>query len=242
MIDINGDLTRVNTNPPTFRPRFTFSVVAMFASAAFLSLPHETSSHAQEPSTRRWFERSIVGMEVGPTGAQFGYSDPADTRYCRVWNGREIVKKCVEANAEYLVLWLRDGDYAYYNSKLLPKAPGLGDRDPLREAMDEAKKHDLPIISYCVVQQGGIYLKEHPEWQMRGFDGGTFGRFCYNSGLSGSDEEHRRRATGVRHRWLSHRHARSGLWQALRMLVRLVPQVVPSSLRPRHARRSNMGP
>ena len=77
-----------------------------------------------------WFERSLVGMEVGPTGAQFGYSDPNDKRYCAKWDGAKIVEHCIKANAEYLVLWLRDGDYAYYNSKLLPKAPGLGQRDP----------------------------------------------------------------------------------------------------------------
>jgi hypothetical protein len=137
---------------------------------------------AQEAEVQPWFRRSIVGMEVGPTGAQFGYSDPTDIRYCSNWNERDIVRACVQANAEYLVLWLRDGDFAYYNSRLLPKAPGLGERDPLLEAMDEAKKSKLPIISYCVVQQGGIFLSEHPEWQMRGVDGNTIGRFCFNSG------------------------------------------------------------
>ncbi|MHC1769294.1 MAG: hypothetical protein AB9869_34275 [Verrucomicrobiia bacterium] len=81
-----------------------------------------------------------------------------------------------------LVLWVRDGDYAYYNSKLLPKAPGLGARDPLREALEEARPHKLPIIAYCVVQQGGHFLKAHPEWEMRGADGKPIGRFCYNSG------------------------------------------------------------
>ena len=95
-----------------------------------LAISH-TRLEAQDAPTRPWFERSIVGMEVGPTGAQWGHSDPTDKQYCRKWDGREIVKKCVEANSEYLVLWLRDGDYAYYNSKLLPKAPGLGSRDPL---------------------------------------------------------------------------------------------------------------
>ena len=65
---------------------------------------------AQDGPQKPWFERLSVGMEVGPTGAQFGDSDPTDVRYCSVWNGREIIKKCVEANAEYLVLWLRDGD------------------------------------------------------------------------------------------------------------------------------------
>jgi hypothetical protein len=80
------------------------------------------------------------------------------------------------------VLWLRDGDFAYYNSKLLIKAPGLGDRDPLREALDETQKHDVPIISYCVVQQGGIYLRKNPQWQMRDSEGKPIGRFCFNSG------------------------------------------------------------
>ncbi len=100
---------------------------------------------AQDQARPAWFERSIVGMEVGTTGAQFGYSDPEDTRYCELWDGREIVRRCVESNAEYLVLWLRDGDYAYYDSRILPKAPGLGERDPLREALDEAKKHRLVL-------------------------------------------------------------------------------------------------
>ena len=121
-------------------------------------------------------------MEVGPTGAQFGYSDPNDARYCARFDGREIVRRAVAAHCEYLVLWARDGDYAYYDSKLLPKAPGLGARDPLREAADEARQHRLPLIAYCVVQQGGHYLKAHPGWEMRATDGKPIGRFCYNSG------------------------------------------------------------
>ncbi len=129
-----------------------------------------------------WFQRSLVGMEVGPTGAQFGNSDSNDTRYCAQFNGREIVRRAVAAHSEYLVLWVRDGDYAYYDSKLLPKAPGLGVRDPLREAMDEARPRKVPILAYCVVQQGGHFLKAHPEWEMRGADGKPIGRFCLNSG------------------------------------------------------------
>lgn len=150
--------------------------------SASLVAQRPPASHADEASPAPWYETAIVGMEVGPTGAQFGYSDPTDPQYCRHWDGREIVQRCVDAQAEYLVLWLRDGDFAYYDSQLLTKAPGLGDRDPLREALQEAKRHDLPIISYCVVQQGGNYLQAHPEWQMRGADGAALGRFCFNSG------------------------------------------------------------
>lgn len=129
-----------------------------------------------------WFRRSLVGVEVGPTGAQFGYSDPNDVRYGARFDGREIVRRCVAAHCDYLVIWARDGDYAYYDSKLLPKAPGLGSRDPLRETVEEAARHRLPVIAYCVVQQGGHYLREHPEFEMRDPAGNRIGRFCYNSG------------------------------------------------------------
>lgn len=98
-----------------------------------------------------WYEGSLVGMEVGPTGAQFGHSDPNDTRYCAKFDGRETVRHCVAAHCDYLVIWARDGDYAYYDSKLLPKAPGLGARDPLRETVEEARRYKLPLIAYCVV-------------------------------------------------------------------------------------------
>ena len=110
-----------------------------------------------------WFERCVVGMEVGPTGAQFGHSDPHDKRYAAKFDGRKIVRRCLDAHSDYLVIWARDGDYAYYDSKLLPKAPGLEKRDPLRDAVDEAYRQKLPLIAYCVVQQGGHFLHDHPE-------------------------------------------------------------------------------
>ena len=132
--------------------------------------------------TKAWYERSLVGMEVGPTGAQFGHSDPNDKRYCAKYDGVEIVRHCIAANCEYLVIWARDGDYAYYNSNLLPNAPGLGNRDPLRETVEEARKHKLPVIAYCVVQQAGHFLSSHPEFEMRDANGNRIGRFCYNSG------------------------------------------------------------
>jgi len=129
-----------------------------------------------------WQLHSTVGMEVGPTGAQFSYSDTNDTRYCGRLSGADIVRHCVQAGVEYVVIWARDGDYAYYESKLLPKAPGLGKRDPLRESVEEGRKHKVPVIAYCVVQQAGHYLAAHPEWEMRDPQGNRIGRFCYNSG------------------------------------------------------------
>jgi len=137
---------------------------------------------AEETVSPPWFRRSLVGMEVGPTGAQFGHSDPNDARYCVRFDGRRIVRRCVAADCDYVVIWARDGDYAYYDSRLLPKAPGLGSRDPLRETVEEAAKHKLPVIAYCVVQQDGHFLQAHPEFAMRDPAGNRIGRFCYNSG------------------------------------------------------------
>ena len=80
------------------QPRWNVIVLAL--AFAVLAVAQGSISPAQDTTERPWFERSLVGMEVGPTGAQFGYSDPEDTRYCKDWDGREIVQKCVEANAD----------------------------------------------------------------------------------------------------------------------------------------------
>lgn len=152
---------------------------------AYMLTGASTATHAGvqvEGATQPWFRQAIVGMEVGPTGAQFGHSDPNDARYCSQFDGRDIVRRCVSAHCDYLVIWARDGDYAYYDSKLLPKAPGLGSRDLLRETVAEAARHKLPVVVYCVVQQDGHYLREHPEFEMRDPAGNRIGRFCYNSG------------------------------------------------------------
>lgn len=145
-------------------------------------LMRNAPSGATEADTRPWFARSIVGMEVGPTGAQFGYSEKTDTHYAARFHGGEIVKACVDAGAEYLVIWARDGDWAYYDSHVARKCPGLGTRDVLREAVDEGARHRLPIIAYCVVQQGGHYLDDHPQLAMVSPGGERIGRFCFNSG------------------------------------------------------------
>ncbi len=160
--------------------RFLLPAMALLVSAASAGEP---SVAANGPGKHNaWYQHALVGLEVGPTGAQFGHSDPQDTGYCARFDGAEIVRESARAGSEYLVMWARDGDYAYYDSKLLPKAPGLGERDALRRRWTKRTSIGLPIIAYCVVQQGGHFLKSHPEWEMRGVDGKPIGRFCYNSG------------------------------------------------------------
>jgi len=120
-------------------------------------------------------------MEVGPTGAQLG-SDPTDTGYAARFSGREIVEKQLEVGSEYLVLWAKDSEYAYYDSKVAPKCPGLGRRDPLREAVETARGR-LPLIAYCVIQGNGYPLRRHPEYRMLDAEGKPIGRICLNSGF-----------------------------------------------------------
>lgn len=154
---------------------------ALFLPANLLACGLLASAESTAPHSA-WYNRALVGMEVGPTGAQFGHSDLQDARYCARFDGREIVRRCTAARCDYLVLWARDGDFAYYSSKLLPIAPGLGERDPLREAVEEARARHCPVIAYCVVQQGGHFLAQHPEFEMRDPEGRRLGRFCLNSG------------------------------------------------------------
>jgi hypothetical protein len=133
---------------------------------------------AEEP----WFRRSLVGLEVGPTGSQFGGSTN-DTVFAKRFNGRDIARATEASRGEYLVIWTREGDWAFYDSKLLPKPPGLGQRDVLREAVDEGRKLGLPIIAYCQVQYPSQTLREHPEWRAVDQDGKPIaGRVCYRSG------------------------------------------------------------
>lgn len=144
--------------------------------ATLVLLLFSTHAHGETP----WYERCLVGMEVGPTGAQWG-SDPRDIGYAASFSGADIVAKQMEVGSEYLVLWGRDHEWAYYDSTLMPKCPGLGDRDPLREAVEAAKPHHLPVIVYTVVQASGYALREHPEFAMVGLDGNAIpNRVCLN--------------------------------------------------------------
>jgi hypothetical protein len=128
-----------------------------------------------------WYERALVGMEVGPTGAQFAGGRHAPD-YAARFDGREIVRRCVDAHAEYLVLWVRDGEFTFHDSKWLPNPPGQHDRDVLREAVDEGRRLNLPIIAYCQLQYPAHELRQHPEWKARQADGKPIDHLvCFNS-------------------------------------------------------------
>jgi hypothetical protein len=142
---------------------------------------HASTADKINTDTPPWFQRLLVGMEVGPTGAQSGSVDQ-DLLFAKHFNGREIVQACVRAHAQYVVIWGRDSEWTYYNSKIEPKAPGLGDRDVLQETVDEARKHRMPVIVYCVLQYPNQTLREHPDWKARDHNGNPINHLvCFNS-------------------------------------------------------------
>ena len=125
-----------------------------------------------------WFRRMLVGIEYGPTGANDG-----DSIYMSGATGKEIVENLVTAKAEYCVVFSKDQNFAYYNSTAARKAPNLGDRDLLRECIDEAAKHDIAIIAYCQAQYDVSTWNKHPEWRMKDSQGADIpDRLCFNSG------------------------------------------------------------
>lgn len=131
-----------------------------------------------------WYRRLMVGMEVGPTGA----NDKDQIFYSRV-TGEEIVENLVRAQVEYAVIFMKDQDFAYYNSKIVRQCPNLHGRDLLREVLDEAKKHDLPIIAYFQIQYDSGAWRAHPDWRMKDVTGRDIpDRLCYNSGYLDYDK------------------------------------------------------
>jgi hypothetical protein len=125
-----------------------------------------------------WYRRALVGIEIGPTGA-----NTQDPRFMARATGKEIVQNLVRAHAEYGVVFMKDMEFAYYDSAVARKCPGLGERDLLRECLDEAKPHGLPIVAYCQIQYDDSSWRQHPEWRMKDSSGKDIpGRLCYNSG------------------------------------------------------------
>src|ERR1700722_13551723 len=124
-----------------------------------------------------WFKRLLVGIEIGPTGA-----NDHDSLYMSAATGKRWVEALLRARAEYGVVFMKDQNFAYYNSTLARKCPNLGDRDLLRECVDAAAPHNVPVIAYCQIQYDTSAWKAHPDWRMKNQAGDDIpDRLCYNS-------------------------------------------------------------
>lgn len=75
--------------------------------------------HGNAAAEAPWFQRRLVGPEVRPTGSQFGGATN-DPGFATRFDEREIARATKACGADYLVIWTREGDWAFYNSKLQP--------------------------------------------------------------------------------------------------------------------------
>jgi hypothetical protein len=125
-----------------------------------------------------WYRRLRVGIEIGPNHV----NDQDQIFYSRA-TGKEFIESLVKAKAEYGVIYGKDEEFAYYNSKVARKCPNLKERDLLRESLDEAKKHGITIVAYCLVQHDPSSWRAHPDWRMKNPEGkDIYDCLCYNSG------------------------------------------------------------
>lgn len=137
---------------------------------------HEQSKDANKECLP-WYRRMLVGIEIGPTGA----NDKDDVYIARA-TGKEIIENLAKARAEYAIIFMKDQNFAYYNSKIARKCPNLGQRDLLRECLDEANMHNILIIAYCQIQWDTSTWLTHPEWRMKDNEGKDVPNYlCYNS-------------------------------------------------------------
>ena len=123
-----------------------------------------------------WFLKDTVGIEFGPTGSTVNDKD-----FMVKMTGADIVDKALTANAEYLILFCKDCENAYYHSKYRPCPESLGGRDLLKEVCDAAKGKDIRVLAYAVVQYDTYILREHPEYELIDDEGRRLSRVCLRS-------------------------------------------------------------
>ncbi|HQH51868.1 MAG TPA: hypothetical protein PKY01_05545 [Candidatus Hydrogenedentes bacterium] len=162
--------------------------VGAAAAASAVGVPGDVASTSEETkprsgplaaNTEPWYKRYLVGIEYGPTGA-----NTLDREiYMSQATGKQIIENLLTARAQYLVVFMKDMRFAYYNSRVAQKCPGLGERDLLAECIAEAGPHSMPVIAYCQVQYDDSSWEAHAEWRMKDPGGNDIGgRLCYRSG------------------------------------------------------------
>ena len=78
--------------------------------------------------------------------------------------GKSIIETVVKSDGKVLVLDSKSHWYAFHNTKISEKHPGLGKRDLVQEIIDEAKKHRIVYVPYIPVNADYRARREHPEW------------------------------------------------------------------------------
>ncbi len=145
-----------------------------------------SDSAKPQPGAPAWHRRCLVGIEWGPTGA-----NDKDAVYMSKARGKAIIEDMVKARSEYAVLFMKDMNFAYYDSRVCASVRTWGLRDLLRECIDEAQKHKMPVVAYCQIQYDTSSWRAHPEWRMKDPEGKDLpdSRLCYRSDYLGFIEK-----------------------------------------------------
>ncbi len=154
----------------------TAPLAALANREVWSSSPTHPRSSPKEAKPK-WYRSLLVGMEIGPTGA-----NDKDSIYMSQANGAEWVRALGRAGAQYGVIFMKDQNFAYYNSRIAQKCPNLGSRDLLSECVTAGQREGIPIIAYCQIQYDTSAWAAHPDWRMKDVNGKDIkGRLCYNS-------------------------------------------------------------
>ena len=145
----------IATDGTTFRADFKASEVRMFELA---------QAPAPKPG---WYTRATIGMEVGPTGAQFGV-DPADAGYAAKFSGKDIVEQQIKMGSDYVVVWARDGRVCALQLQVRAQGPRYG--RPRRVTGGRRRCETVQLAGAGVLRRSSQWVHDAPTSGMA--DGG----------------------------------------------------------------------
>jgi len=83
-------------------------------------------------------------------------------------NPKAIVDMAVRCHANALRVGMKSHQgHAYYQSDIVPHAPGLRDRDLLNEFLEAGREADVAIVTYMDSKWDTQRYFEHPEWSIQ---------------------------------------------------------------------------
>jgi len=85
--------------------------------------------------------------------------------------GAALVETAVKAGARVVTFDAKSQFYAFHNTTVAEKHPGLGERDLLAEIMAACKEHRLVCVPYVPIDADERAFVAHPEWRPHEADG-----------------------------------------------------------------------
>lgn len=95
---------------------------------------------------------------------QFNFEDEEGFGVDKI-TGKDIVELAERIGANTITFFARDAwGRAFYNSKVLPKIAKLGNRDLLKEIVEEAKRRGIHVVAMIGHTTNPVLYGKHPDW------------------------------------------------------------------------------